>query len=448
MAAKARILVVDDQESILTLLKTILNSEGYEVITAHGGDIALELLQAESFDLMITDIEMEPVSGMDLLKECAKKYSHMGVILMTGYGSVNTAINGLKLGAFDYVHKPFKVEDLMLTVQRSLGHISAQATAEETPQPEIKQYRFPDVVEESSAMHTVCDVIQRVAPTDTAVLIVGESGTPRETIARTIHAQSQRKKKNFAAVNCAEYSEALLEAALFGHTKDALPGVTSDKQGLLEQTPGGTVFLDEVNAMPLNIQEKVLQVFQTRAVRPMGGGKSVPVDVRILAASSSNLRELTEQGQFRMDLYRRLSIIPVVIKPLRERKEDIMQTVFRALRAVQEKDKPLPAIEPEALKVLKNYTWPGNEAELHNTLKHALSFVTDNRLSSDMLPLKMVTAVKTHTAVGTSPEEFRGQQLRIYLKEQEAKKAEEMKKRAARVLQEGLGSLPKPPNPE
>jgi DNA-binding response OmpR family regulator len=274
----ARILVVDNEAGILSVLTTLLKAEGYDVVPLREGDKAIEQLKSEEFDLLVSDIRMTPVNGMEVLKIAREQRPGMAVIMLTAYGTVETAIEALKLGAFDYVTKPFKVDELLITVQRALEYSRALSENVDLRAQLGKRYRFENIVAESAAMRNVCEMIERVAPTDVTVLIYGESGTGKELVAKAIHAHSRRKNNKFLAVNCAALPEPLLESEMFGHVKGAFTGASANKEGLFEAAHGGTIFLDEIGAMPLSIQGKLLRVLQEKEVRRVGSNDNVSVD--------------------------------------------------------------------------------------------------------------------------------------------------------------------------
>ena len=266
----ARILLIDDEPSILSVLSTLLKAEGYEVEPVQGGEAAKELIRSGEFDLMLSDIRMSPINGMELLKVARNLTPGLTTIMLTAYGSVETAIEALKLGAFDYVTKPFKVDELLITVQRALEYSQALTENADLKRQLGSRYHIENIIAESHAMQNVCEMIQRVAPSDTTVLIYGESGTGKELVAQAVHAYSRRSKGKFLAVNCAALPEALLESEMFGHVKGAFTGAVSNKEGLFEAANSGTIFLDEVGAMPLSIQGKLLRVLQEKEVRRVG----------------------------------------------------------------------------------------------------------------------------------------------------------------------------------
>ncbi|MBU0677893.1 MAG: sigma-54 dependent transcriptional regulator [Verrucomicrobia bacterium] len=447
----ARILVVEDEPGVLSVLTKLLRGEGYDVTPAPGGDKAQDILKKETFDLLISDVRMSPVDGMELLKYVRQAYPQMGVIMMTAYGSVQMAVDAMKQGAFDYVTKPFKVDELLLTVQRAVEYNSIVAENVQLKAELAGRSRFENIVAESASMRAVCEMIEKVAPSDTTVLIRGDSGTGKELVAKAIHAYSNRKAKAFVPINCAALPEHLLESELFGHVKGAFTGAAGDKEGLFEVASGGTLFLDEIGSMPLGIQGKLLRALQEKEIRAVGGTKTVKVDVRLLAASNERLESLIEKGTFREDLYYRLSVIPIEIAPLRERKDDILPMAYHILRREYGTSKQLPELDPEVQLVLERYSWPGNVRELENALRHACTFARENRITLDVLPAKIVQAVEMGHGMadpGGAPGEFKIQSLKGYLRNEEkeylARVLEHLhgdKDKAAQLLKVSLATL-------
>ncbi len=448
----ARILLVDDEPSILSVLSTVLQAENYDVVSASDGQKALDLIQSDEFDLVISDIRMTPVDGIEILKALHKAGSQTSVIMLTAYGSVETAIEALKLGAFDYVTKPFKVDELLITVQRALQYRNAITENADLKEKLQTRYQFDNIIAESPAMKNVCDMIRRVAPTDTTVLINGPSGTGKELVAKAIHAHSQRSKKDFLPVNCAALPEPLLESEMFGHVKGAFTGAASDKVGLFEAAHGGTIFLDEIGSMPLSIQGKLLRVLQEREIRRVGSNKTISVDARVLAATNVPLESLIEEGKFREDLFYRLSVIPIAIPPLKERTEDILPLVYHVMRKEIPEGKEYPSLAPDVCASLEQYNWPGNVRELENAIKHGITFARDNRITGDVLPPKIMAAsqaVGTATPSKQAPiDAERAKSLKSFLREQEKGYLNKVlqstggdKERAAKSLKISLATL-------
>ena len=420
----SRILLVDDEPSILSVLSTLLKGQGFETHPALGGEKAMELLRSETYDLMITDIRMEPVGGLELLNHARATYPTMAVMVITAYGSVETAVEAMKNGAFDYVTKPFKVDELVITVQRALEYRRALYENEQLRAQLEARYGFENIVAESPDMRKICAMIERVAPTDQTVLIGGESGVGKEVIAKAIHANSVRKERNFVPINCAALPEPLLESELFGHVKGAFTGASQDKEGLFETASGGTLFLDEIGSMTLNLQSKLLRVLQENEIRRVGGTRQIQVDPRVIAASNEDLEKLIASGGFREDLYYRLSVIPLMISPLRRRKEDILPLAYHFIRLISEKAgiQP-PEVASDAQMVLESYAWPGNVRELENAMRHACTFADDGVVRTTDLPARIAQNPggprETEPGALPSVSDHAGQSLKGFLREME-----------------------------
>ncbi|MFA7256274.1 MAG: sigma-54 dependent transcriptional regulator [Kiritimatiellales bacterium] len=417
-----RILIVDDEPTILNLLNKILIGQGYDATPASNGEKALQLLQTEKFDLMISDINMTPINGMELLRKASEAWPDMGVIMLTAYGTVATAVEAMKEGAFDYITKPFKLDELVLTVQRALEYHNAITENKDLKARLEHKEHLGGIVAESPGMRKVCEMIERVAPTSTTVLIYGESGTGKELVARALHHYSPRKDATFMAVNCAALPAQLMESEMFGYVKGSFTGANATKAGLFETAHGGTLFLDEISSMPLEIQSKLLRVLQDKKIRKVGGSDHTEVDVRIIAASNEKLETLIEQGKFREDLYYRLSVISIDIPPLRNRPEDILPLVDHIMRRELGSDTELPLIDHETQSILDNYNWPGNVRELENAIQHALTFSQQGNIVKDTLPAKIVNTVEEGLKSGviTSRHDlFKGKSLKAFLHDKE-----------------------------
>ncbi len=416
-----RILIVDDEPTILNLLNKILTGQGYDTTPASNGEKALQLLQTEAFDLMISDINMTPINGMELLSKASESYTNMGVIMLTAYGTVGTAVEAMKQGAFDYITKPFKLDELILTVQRALEYHNAITENKDLKAMQVGT-QFDGIVAESPGMRGVCDMIGRVAPTNTTVLVHGESGTGKELVARALHRYSPRKDKTFMAVNCAALPAALMESEMFGHVKGAFTGASVTKTGLFEAAHGGTLFLDEISSMPLDIQSKLLRVLQDKKIRKVGGSDHTEVDVRIIAATNEKLENLIEQNKFREDLYYRISVISIDIPPLRKRPEDILPLIHHTFKKELGTEAEMPMLDREAQNILDNYNWPGNVRELENTILHALAFLQDGKITKDTLPARIINKVEEGVRDGVivnKHEQYRGKSLKAFLHEKE-----------------------------
>ena len=388
------ILIVDDEAGTLLLLQSLLKSNGYAVKTAGDGLSALEIVKAGGIDITVTDLRMEPMDGMSLFREIRKVTAVMPVIILTGYASIETAIDAMKSGVFDYLTKPFKVDDMLACLRRAEEQIAKNAASAKMLQADAPiPYVADSFIASSPSMKKVCDTIQKVGPTPATVLINGESGTGKEVIAKTIHKASTRADGPWVAVNCAALPENLLESEMFGHVKGAFTGAFADKEGLFEAANGGTLFLDEISCMPLVLQGKLLRVLQEHEIRRVGGTKAIPVDVRVIAASNADLEKAVANGQFRSDLYYRFAVITIDIPPLRERPEDILPLALHFIRTETDEDEEVPSITPEAARVLTSYDWPGNVRELENAIRHALTFLSDGDITVDLLPPK----IRRHT---------------------------------------------------
>ena len=385
------ILIVDDEPRILLLLQSLLKTNGHVVHTAQDGATALDIVRKGGIDITVTDLRMSPMDGMQLFREIQKLTPQMPVILLTAYASVETAIDAMKSGVFDYLTKPFRVDDMLACLKRAEEKIARNAsTATTLGADHPLRYQFENLIASSPVMKSVCDTIQKVGPTAATVLINGESGTGKEVVARTIHQSSPRASKPWVAVNCAALPEQLLESEMFGHVKGAFTGAYSDKEGLFETANGGTLLLDEISSMPLVLQGKLLRVLQEHEIRRVGGTKTVPVDVRVIAASNTNLEQAVLKGTFRSDLYYRFAVITIDIPPLRERTDDILPLALHFVRTETPKGMRIPAISGDAVAALSAYNWPGNVRELENAMRHALTFLQpDGDITADLLPPKI-----------------------------------------------------------
>lgn len=422
MAGQAKILVVDDEASIVEVLKTLLGRAGYDVNVAGDGTEALKKLGADTYDLMISDVRMEPMDGITLLRKAREIHEHLAIIMITAYATVETAVEAMKNGAFDYVCKPFKIDELMLTVQRALSYEHALQENQTLKENLHANCHFQTLVGEHPLMAKVYAMVEKVARTDSTILIRGESGTGKELVARALHDYSRRKDHPFLGVNCAALPATLLESELFGYVKGAFTGANKVKKGLFEAAEGGTLLLDEVGSIPIDMQLKLLRVLEEREIRPVGSTKPIPVDVRIVAATNEPLEKKISSGEFREDLYYRLSVIPVELPPLRERIADVSLLTRFFLSRMNEKEGRQVEIENSALQALAAHEWPGNVRELENTISRAFALCENDRITLADLPSQIVDAASRKNAQqgeDGGPGKFRGSSLKAFLRSKE-----------------------------
>jgi DNA-binding NtrC family response regulator len=417
----AKILIADDDPTILSLLNKLLLSKGYDVQLAENGSVAEKALKSDKYDLLISDIKMDPVDGMQLLKKTRQMRPHVGVIMLTAYATVATAVEAMKEGAFDYIPKPFKIDELLETVKRALDYqksIAEQISGD--TQVESKKY-FGNIVAISDQMIKVCEMIKRVAPTKTTIMITGESGTGKELVAEAAHSFSARSEGPFLPVNCAALPESLIESELFGHVKGAFTGANANKEGLFEAARGGTLFLDEINSIPHGLQSKLLRAIQNKKIRRVGGTEEFDVDVRILAASNRNLETMVKEGSFREDLFYRLSVITIDIPPLKHRPEDVLPLAQHFI-AQEMEGSEFPTIDNAVLSILQNYSWPGNVRELQNVMQHCLTFLHDNKITKETLPSKLIVSYEENPGAQNAAltgEFEKGKSLKAFLRAKE-----------------------------
>lgn len=448
----ARILVVDDEPRILTLLSGILKTSGYEVTAASDGLTALEKLGEDKFDVILTDIRMPEMDGMELYRSLRKLGIEVPVVFLTAYGTVESAIEAMRGGAFDYISKPFKVDELLSTLARAVERSELDRKQGKSGAAKSVEYKFDRLIADSPAMEKVCEVIQRVSSTATTLLISGESGTGKEVVARTIHEQSRRGDKPFVAVNCAALPEQLLESELFGHVKGAFTGAISDKEGLFETANEGTIFLDEISSMPLLLQGKLLRVLQEREIRRVGGIQDIPINSRVIVASNADLEELVAEEKFRADLFYRIAVISITLPPLRDRVEDILPlTEHFILQEARQENRQPPVLNSDTKAILQSYSWPGNVRELENAIRHASAFLEDDEITPDILPARIAQSLQNgdleKTRV-TEAQEEAGISLKSFLREKEREYLERMiasaggdKEEAAKRLKISLKTL-------
>jgi two-component system, NtrC family, response regulator GlrR len=380
------LLVVDDDQNLIELIGLKLKAEGYEVTTATTGQEAVQAAKAAIFDLCIVDLRLSDQDGISVMRELHSINPGMRVIILTGYGTVESAVQAMQEGAYSYLSKPFNTQELLLQISRALENRRLNSEIQRLKGLLEQAYDFPNIVAKSGKMRSVLDIVSRIADTESTIYLQGESGTGKELIAKAIYLASSRRDKPFVAVNCAALPEPLLESELFGHEKGSFTGADKSTRGLLSQANNGTFFLDEVGDMPLSIQAKLLRALQDKQFYPVGSERPVAVNVRIIVATNKNLEEEVAKGNFRLDLFYRLHVIPIHLPPLRERKEDIPLLADRFLKQIsQQMKKKIKGITPEAMRKLMLYDWPGNVRELENTLEYAVAMTRHDMLTEDSI---------------------------------------------------------------
>jgi two-component system response regulator PilR (NtrC family) len=387
---KAKILIAEDEKSMREVLEIFLQEEGYETFTAKDGKEALEMLERDIYDVVITDIKMPRADGFEVLKKTKEISPQTVVIMITAFGTTESAIEAIKLGAYDYMEKPFKIEEIRVVIKRALERKRITSRLSLLSERLAKPPELHDILYRSDKMKALVEALPRIADSNSSVLITGESGVGKELFARALHRLSPRASKEFVTVNCAAFPEGLLESELFGHMKGAFTDAHYNKQGLFEIADGGTLFLDEIGDMPLSLQAKILRVLENGQFRRVGGVTDIKVDVRIIAATNKDLKKEIEKGRFREDLYYRLNVIPIHIPPLRERREDIPLLVEHFVK----KYAPQKRITQEALEVLKNYSWRGNVRELENVIERVCLLTKSDEIDTKDLPPELIMDTK------------------------------------------------------
>jgi two-component system, NtrC family, response regulator AtoC len=434
MAGTIQILAVDDDSVACDLLREVLEQEGYAVNTATTGQAALQLVREVPFDLALIDIRMPDISGIEVLKALKRANPQMPVLMLTAYSSMDTTIEAIREGAYDYLSKPCKMEELTITVKRALEQYQLLRENQYFRQELREKYKFENIVGTTPAMLAVYKTVARLVDSKATVLIEGESGTGKELIARAIHFNGSRAERPFVAVECASLAESLLESELFGHVRGAFTGAVETKRGLFEIADGGTIFLDEIAEISLGLQAKLLRVLQEHEIRRVGGTQPIQLDVRVIAATNKNVEALVKAGRFREDLFYRLNVVMLHLPPLRQRQEDIPLLANHFLRKYSEVNhKLISHITPEAMASLCAYHWPGNVRELDHTIERAVTLTMNNAL----LPADLPPRLQQQTDVlhlGTAHplltlEELEKQHIQTVLHATEGNK-----KRAAQIL--------------
>ncbi len=384
---KQSILIVDDELSMREFLTIMLTKEGYSVDTAQNGDLAIRMIKKNSYQLVITDVKMPKKTGLDVLKTVKENSPDTIVIMITAYSSIDSAIEAMKLGAYDYIPKPFKIDDIKIVVKKALEKRNLEKENILLKSELKDKYKFENLIGNSETMVKIANLVRQVSRVSTNILILGESGTGKEVVARAIHFNSDRAAKPFVTINCGAIPENLLESELFGHIRGAFTGAINNKEGLFEVADCGTIFLDEVGELPLSIQVKLLRVIQEKEFKRVGDTKDIKVNVKIISASNRKLEEDVKAGTFREDLYYRLNVIKIEMPPLRARKADIPLLFLHFIdKYNKELDKKITGISEEAVKYLMRYDFPGNVRELENIIERAIALEHTNVITVDALP--------------------------------------------------------------
>jgi DNA-binding NtrC family response regulator len=382
-----RVLIVDDEEVLRDVLQTLLNREGFDVLLASSGEESLSLLDTEEIDLVILDIMLPGISGIDTLRSIRLSNPALPVIVITAFSSIDGAIEAMKHGAFHYIPKPFKNEEVVITVNKALEQRRLSNENERLKAELSEKYSYSNIIGKSEVMRKVFEMIRLAAPSRSNILISGESGTGKELVAKAIHHASPRGRNAFVTVNSGSLPPELLESSLFGHVKGAFTGAIASKRGLFEVADGGSIFLDEIGNINLETQAKLLRVIQEKEFMRLGAVDTIRVDVRIIAASNAELTKLVREGTFREDLFYRLNVIPITLPPLRRRREDIPLLVSHFLdKYAEENKRKVRELTPDAMRLIMDQIWPGNVRELENTIERAVVLCTTDRIGPELLP--------------------------------------------------------------
>jgi two-component system response regulator HydG len=405
---KAKVLIVDDDKSMCELLAEGLVQHGYQTRWSASAHEALAQLAEHNFDVVLTDINMRDMSGLELCQKATEAHPQLPVIVITAFGSMETAVQAIRVGAYDFITKPFDIEVVAIAIERAVKHGVLTREVQRLQRAVDESRRFDELLGASPAMKEVYDLLERVGESESTVLVSGESGTGKELVARALHRRSKRSAGPFVAINCAAMPEQLLESELFGHTKGAFTDARSARPGLFVQAKGGTIFLDEIGDMPVGLQPKLLRALQERTVRPVGGDTETPIDVRVVAASNRDLETAIEERKFREDLYYRINVIHVELPPLRARGADVLLLATHYLQHfAAQSQKEVRSLDAEAAEKLSAYAWPGNVRELANCMERAVALTRNESIGIGDLPEKIRSYRTSHVLVAaTDPSEL------------------------------------------
>ena len=434
---KAHVLVVDNDAEMVSMLGRHLESEGYVVTGVSSGQEGLQMVQQDDFDVVISDVVMDEIGGLDILSAAAGRRPVTRIILMTAFGTLDNAIAAMRKGAFDYLTKPFRLEELSVAVERALADQRLHEDNRRMRQALASRSSFTSILGHSRPIRTMLDAVRAVADSDASVLLLGESGTGKELVARALHHASPRRDNPFVAVNCAAIPEPLLESELFGHEKGAFTGADRRRHGLFEEASGGTLFLDEIGDMPAGLQPKLLRALQDKTIRPIGGNQRISVNFRVISATHRDLAALAKDGKFREDLYYRLAVIPIRIPALRERPDDIMLLAQHFLeRAAQASGKPIRTFDAASAEWLVKHRWPGNVRELENIVERAVTLARGPEVTIGDLGLEFTASAVGGGTLRPSLAELEDDYIRRILEETGGDKLQ-----AARILGVSIRTL-------
>lgn len=416
-----KLLIVDDEKNMRHMLKAMLERHGYTIYTAEHGKDALDLLREDHFDFVLCDVKMPVLDGLGLLKTAGEAISRTTVIMMSAYGTIDLAIEAMKAGAYDFISKPFKTDEVLLVLKKAeeREHLRHENEDLKNKIKEVyAQNQYGAMVGQCIEMQRLFHDIERVSKYNTTVLVTGESGTGKELVAKCIHEKSARSKKEFLAVNCGTLQQSLVESELFGYTKGAFTGADSNRKGLVEHANGSTLFLDEIGELPFNLQVKLLRVLQEQEVRPVGSVETRPVDIRVIAATARDLQAMVSEGLFRQDLYFRLNVVQLRVPSLRERKEDIPLLCRHFVKKFNSSlGKNVEFLSPEAMTMVMRHLWPGNVRELENAIQHGIVLTSTNTIEIQHLPESIVSS---NSQSPSSAVAFEGMSLKDAQKEMES----------------------------
>jgi two-component system NtrC family response regulator len=402
------VLIVDDEKNYPLILSAVLEEEGFETLVAHSGQEALATLDQADIDLVLTDMKMPQMDGIELLERIKKRDADLPVIMMTAHGTVDKAVEAMQKGAYSYILKPFDNQQLVVYVNKAIGVYRVVKENRRLRHHVVDQYRFGNIIGKSKSMQSVFETVRKVAPTNATVLIEGESGTGKELIAKSIHFNSARTDRPFVAVNCSALAESLLESELFGHEKGAFTGAHAMKKGRFEIADGGTLFMDEIGELPTNLQAKLLRVLQEKSFERVGSVKPISVDIRIIAATNRHLRAEMAKGRFREDLFYRLNVVHIHLPPLRERKEDIRLLVAHFIKkhaSERQIGEPIVGVNAAVDRLFDTYHWPGNIRELENVIERAMILCPQSAIRVEDLPAEFRDTVSNALRMGGIPAE-------------------------------------------